>query len=60
MTESNYVPVVASLEDVTPIPGADRIVSASARGYRLVVGANHKAGELVVRGRSAVTDVVRL
>jgi hypothetical protein len=48
MTESNYVPVVASLEDVTPIPGADRIISASARGYHLVVGANHKAGELGV------------
>lgn len=47
-TESSYVPVVASLEDVTPIPGADRIVSATARGYRLVVGANRKAGELGV------------
>ena len=47
-TESSYVPVVASLEDVTPIPGADRIVSATARGYRLVVGAGRKAGELGV------------
>ena len=44
-TESSYVPIVASLEDVTPIPGADRIVSATARGYRLVVGAGRKAGE---------------
>ena len=47
-TEPSYVPVVASLEDVTPIPGADRIVSATARGYRLVVGVDRKVGELGV------------
>jgi len=48
ITESSYVPVVASLEDVTPIPGADRIVSATARGYRLVVSVDRKVGELGV------------
>jgi len=46
--EPSYVPVVASLEDVTPIPSADRIVSATARGYRLVVGVDRKVGELGV------------
>lgn len=44
----SYVPIVASLEDVQSIPGADRVVSATARGYRLVVGADRKAGDLGV------------
>lgn len=37
----SYVSIVASLEDVQSIPGADRVVSATARGYRLVVGSDH-------------------
>ena len=44
----SYVPIVASLEDVQPIPGADRVVSATARGYRLVVGADREPGDLGV------------
>lgn len=53
-----YTPIVARLEDVSPIPGADRIVSATASGYQLVVGAEHKAGELgVVFPSEGVLDV---
>ena len=44
----SYVPIVASLEDVQPIPGADRVVSATARGYRLVVSADREPGDLGV------------
>lgn len=43
-----YSLIVASLEDVSPIPGADRVVSATACGHRLVVGADRKAGDLGV------------
>lgn len=45
---SNYTPIVARLEGVTPIAGADRVVSATASGYTLVVGSDHKEGELGV------------
>ncbi len=44
----SYIPVVARLDDVTPIPGADRIVAATASGFRVVVGNDHKNGELGV------------
>lgn len=54
----SYVPIVASLEDVLPIPGADRVVSATARGYRLVVSADRKPGDLgVVFPADGVLDV---
>lgn len=45
---SNYTPIVARLEGVTPIAGADRVVSATASGYTLVVGSEHNEGELGV------------
>lgn len=48
MQKDDYTPIVARLEDVAPIPGADRIVSATARGLRVVVGAEHKVDELGV------------
>ena len=57
----SYVPVVARLEGVTPIPGADRIVSATASGYRLVVGADRRDGELgVVFPAEGVLDLRKI